>query len=209
IEPERIGVIYNGVDLADIDQKAQAPLPATLRWPENTAKFVAVGRLVPKKDYPTLLKAFAQLTQNHPSELIILGEGPERARLEALVRELAIKDQVQLPGRCDNPYAVLARADGYVLSSMSEGMPSALIEALACRCPVVSTRCPSGPEEILEQGQYGQLVPVGDVSALREAMRGILTDPMPGEELRRRAEQLSSAHAVRQYLQVIDSVLES
>ncbi len=206
IEPERIGVIYNGVDLADIDQKAQAPLPAMLRWPENTAKFVAVGRLVPKKDYPTLLKAFAQLPQTRPSELIILGEGPERARLEALVKELDIDARVQLPGRCDNPYAVLARADGYVLSSISEGMPSALIEALACRCPVVSTRCPSGPEEILEQGRYGALVPVGDVNALRDAMLAVLTNPVSGDLLRRRAEQLSGAHAAGQYLQVIERV---
>jgi glycosyltransferase involved in cell wall biosynthesis len=99
-----------------------------------------------------------------------LGEGERRAELEQLVRSLGLEPHVRLPGFVDNPYAYMARAAVFVLSSAWEGLPGALIEAMACGCPVVSTDCPSGPAEILDGGRYGRLVRVGDGSGMAAAI---------------------------------------
>src|SRR5690606_37626457 len=130
---------------------------------------VAAGRLVPQKNFPLLLAAFAQLRAQRPARLLILGEGRERPRLEAAAHELGIAADVALPGHVDNPYAAYARASLFVLSSDWEGLPTVLIEALACGCPIVATDCPSGPAEILQGGRYGSLVPMGDAAALAQA----------------------------------------
>ena len=94
--------------------------------------------------------------------------------LEELVISLGIQDMVDLPGFTLNPFAFMKKASVFVLSSKWEGLPGVLIQALACDCPVVSTDCPSGPSEILNDGQYGYLVPVGDVDAMVKAMEAVL-----------------------------------
>jgi glycosyltransferase involved in cell wall biosynthesis len=99
-----------------------------------------------------------------------LGEGEERAELEQLIRTLGLHEHVALPGFVDNPYAYMARATVFVLSSAWEGFSCVLVEAMACGCPVVSTDCPSGPAEILQGGRYGQLVAVGDASGMAAAI---------------------------------------
>jgi glycosyltransferase involved in cell wall biosynthesis len=118
---DRIVVVPNGVALDRIDVKAAEPVDHP--WPEDSAEpvLVAVGRLVAKKDYPTLLEALFLVRRSVPARLIILGEGPERGRLEGLARKLGIEQHVSMPGFCDNPFAYLARANLYVLSSISEG----------------------------------------------------------------------------------------
>jgi len=141
---------------------------------------VAVGRLQMQKDYPTLLHAFAQVRKNRPVRLLILGEGKDRLALEELIKELGLEQDVSLPGFVMNPYAYMARASLFVLSSRWEGLPTVLIEALCCGTPVVSTDCPSGPREILRDGQYGQLVPVGDVDGLAQAIEAALNSKAPG-----------------------------
>jgi glycosyltransferase involved in cell wall biosynthesis len=108
---------------------------------------------------------------------MILGEGEERPKLEALVRELGLEEDVALPGFVGNPYKYIARAGVFVLSSAWEGLPTTLVEALALGTPVVSTNCKSGPEEILEEGRWGRLVPVGNIEELAKAIGESLSMP--------------------------------
>jgi glycosyltransferase involved in cell wall biosynthesis len=181
IPQERITVIYNpSVVGAEVWEKAHAPLDHPWFKPDQPPVLVAVGRLQMQKDYPTLLHAFAQVRKNRPVRLLILGEGKERLPLEELIKELGLEQDISLPGFVMNPYAYMARASLFVLSSRWEGLPTVLIEALCCGTPVVSTDCPSGPREILRDGQYGQLVPVGDVDGLAQAIEAALNSKAPG-----------------------------
>ena len=152
---------------------------------------LAVGRLHPAKDFATLLRAFHRLSRNRPARLIILGEGTERRRLERFVRRMDMADSVSMPGWVANPFAFASRASVFAMSSRYEGLPRALIEALACGCPAVSTDCPSGPAEILCEGEIGPLVPVGDDTALAAAMERLLDDPPDRAMLRARAQCFS------------------
>jgi glycosyltransferase involved in cell wall biosynthesis len=136
---------------------------------------LAVGRLTAQKDYPTLIHAFAKIRKNRKARLVILGEGEERIAIEALVSQLGLKQDVDLPGFVSNPYPFMARAPVFVMSSRWEGLPTVLIEALFCGASIVSTDCPSGAREILRDGQYGQLVPVGDSVRLAQAIENVLT----------------------------------
>lgn len=175
ISRERITVIYNpAVVRAEVREKAEAPLDHLWFKPDQPPVLLAVGRLQVQKDYSTLIQAVAQVRQTRPVRLLILGEGNERPMLEALIKELGLEQDVNLPGFVMNPYAYMARASLFVLSSRWEGLPTVLIEALCCGAPVVSTDCPSGPREILRDGQYGQLVPVGESDALARAIETTL-----------------------------------
>lgn len=170
---EKIRVIFNPIVTADIGEKARAPVDHDW-FNDGSSVFVAAGRLRPQKDFATLLRAFALLRAKRPARLLVLGEGPERERLEALALELGITPDVSLYGSTTNPYAYMARATAFVLSSRWEGLPTVLIEAMSCSVPVIATDCPSGPREILADGRYGRLVPVGDVDALAVAMEAAL-----------------------------------
>ncbi len=142
---------------------------------------LAVGRLVHEKDLGTLLEAFALVHAREPrARLVILGEGPERTRLEAQRRRLGLEASVRLPGFAANPYAWMSRASVFVLSSLYEGLPTVLIEALACGAHVVATDCPSGPREILAGGRLGALVPVRDARAMAQAILDTLARPRTG-----------------------------
>ncbi|MXP44399.1 glycosyltransferase [Allopontixanthobacter sediminis] len=135
---------------------------------------LCAGRLVPVKDYAVMIEAFAPVGREGAAHLVILGEGPERANLEQLVRDLGLEDCVHLPGFVKNPYSAMAKCDLFVSSSQFEGLPNALIQALGCGARVISTDCETGPYEILEGGRWGTLVPVGDVPALETAIRAAL-----------------------------------
>lgn len=175
IPRELITVIYNpSVVGSEVKKKAQEPVDHPWFAPGQPPVLVAVGRLQPQKDYPTMLQAFAKVRRSQPAKLVILGEGKERPMLESLIKELNLTQDVDLPGFVSNPYAYLARASLFVLSSRWEGLPTVLIEALCCGTPVVSMDCPSGPREILRDGLYGPLVPVGDVNGLADAIETAL-----------------------------------
>lgn len=198
VAARHIEVIYNpviGHELRSADRRRPAGLPA-----DNVPNVVGMGRLVPEKDFPTLLRAFARLREHRPARLLILGEGPERGALQDLVRELRMEREVSLPGFVSNAYDYLAHADLFALSSQREGLPTVVIEALALGTRVVATDCPSGPREILADGTYGPLVPVGDSAALAAAMLEALTaapPEVPGSWL----NQFAEGHSVRRYLQ--------
>lgn len=148
---------------------------------------LSAGELCPRKDFETLIRAFAQVRAQRPCRLMILGRGNARDRLLAFARELDVELDIALPGFVSQPYAYMAHADLFAFTSRWEGLGFAIIEALAVGTPVVSTDCPSGPREILADGRYGALVPVGDDAALTEAIAATLADPLPGEVLKQAA----------------------
>jgi len=199
----RIVTIYNPMVNAELLEKAKVPVDHPWFAPGAPPVILGAGRLETQKDFPTLLKAFARVCARREARLIILGEGREEERLRALARELGVASQVDLPGFTLNPYAYMARAAVFVLSSAWEGLPLVPAEAMACGCPVVSTDCPSGPAEILEGGVYGPLVPVGDHEAMANAIASMLDQPPDRERLRARAAEFSVERAAKLYLDLI------
>ena len=196
---DKVTVICNPVDLHGIRRLSQMEPDHPWFIGSQSQVVLAVGGLKTVKDFATLVRAFAEVRRTRPLKLVILGDGPERGRLEALVSELGLSGDVSLPGFTANPYACMRRSAVFVLSSVTEGFPNVLLEALACGCPVVSTDCQSGPDEILEGGKWGELVPVGNPGALAAAMVRALENPLPGEQLVSRAAFYSIDRAVSQY----------
>lgn len=162
---------------------------------------LSVGRLAPQKDQATLLEAVARARESRPCRLIILGEGPLRPELEARARELGIADSVALPGFVENPYAWMARSDCFALSSRWEGCPNVLIEAIALGIPAVATDCPSGPDEILQGGRFGHLVPMGDGPALAEAIADVLANGGPAFHREAATAEYTDETAAHRYLE--------
>ena len=199
----RITTIYTPLMLDDVLRDARMPLPHDWFATDAPPVILGTGKLNAHKDFPTLLKAFARIHAQRPARLMILGEGPHRAELERLARKLSLAGDMSLPGFVENPYAYMARAAVFALSSAFEGLPTVVTEALACGCPVVSTDCPSGPAEILDGGRYGRLVPVGDDEALARAICAMLDAPPPAERLRDRAMFFSVDRAVEHYCRVL------
>lgn len=200
---ERIKVVYNPVITPALLLKANGPIDHPWFASGEPPVLLSAGRLTEQKDYPTLIRAFALVREERPVRLMILGEGEDRPRLEDLARELGISTDVALPGFVDNPYQYMKRAAVFVLSSKWEGLPTVLIEALAVGTPVVSTNCPSGPAEILEEGKWGQLVPVGDETLLAAAIIQTLDRPPNRDLLRKRGLEFSVDRAVQQYLDLL------
>ena len=163
---------------------------------------VGIGRLTPQKDFASLLRSFQLVRKERDCRLVILGEGPERDALLHLADELGIREHVDLPGFVPNPYAVLARAQAFVLSSRWEGLPTVLIEAMALGVPLVAADCPSGPREILQDGAFGELVPVGDVEAMARAIVAALHQDPDAARGAARAEPYLFATAARTYLKL-------
>ena len=187
----RIKVIANPTDFREIERLAA--LPPEWTKPDETPLLVAAGRLAREKRYDLLLDAFAQLHARREARLWICGEGPLRTKLERRIAKYGLERWVRLLGYQRNPYTVLRQATLFVMSSDYEGLPNALIEAQGLGIPAVSTRCPQGPDEIIEDGETGLLVPVGDAAALSEALFRLLCDrelrERMGESARRLARQ--------------------
>ncbi|MEO1764120.1 MAG: glycosyltransferase [Cyanobacteria bacterium J06629_18] len=171
---KRIDLIYNPVITPELFVKARDKVEHPWFQLGEPPVILAVGRLHQQKDYPSLLRAFVRIRQVRQCRLVILGEGPEKENLNNLINELGIQKDVRMLGFVDNPYAYMANSRVFVLSSAWEGFGNVIAEALAVGTPVVSTNCDSGPAEILDNGKYGQLIPIGDTKAMAEAILKVL-----------------------------------
>lgn len=203
LPPESISVIHNPAFTPELAMKAKEPLEHPWYAPGEPPVLLGVGRLVKQKDFPTLIRAFHILRKERPIRLIILGEGDERQYLETLVSELGLVNDVQLPGFVKNPHAYMARSATFVFSSAWEGFGNVLVEAMATGTPVVSTDCESGPAEILLNGTYGRLVPVGDARALADAILATLSDPIAPSKLKDRVLEFSLERIVDKYAAIL------
>lgn len=174
-----VRVIYNPVVTPRLVLLAREPLDHPWFAAGEPPVVIGIGRLTAQKDFPTLLGAVSRLREQKNVRLVILGEGEERSHLEEMIGQLGLTQDVALVGFVENPFAYLARASLFVLSSAWEALPTVLIEALALGVAVVSTDCPNGPMEILGGGRYGRLVPVGNVDAMADAIQSALTQPQP------------------------------
>lgn len=199
-----VRVIYNPACDDGIAPLMQEPVAHPWFVGNGPPIILSVGRLSRPKRYDLLIRAVAAARNQRPLRLLILGDGEERATLEALVRELRAESFVSLPGFAQNPYAYMAKADLFVLSSAWEGLPNALIEAMACGLPVVSTDCEHGPREILSTsacgcGPVGTMTPPNDAEGLSRAILEELAVKRDREALRRQASRFSADRAVEAY----------
>ena len=207
IPSERITTIYNPVVTPAFIEKTSMALDYPWFAPGEPPVILGAGRFTIQKDFRTLVEAFRILRAERPVRLVILGDGPQRRTLETSVDDSGLGRDILLPGYVENPMAWMNKASVFVLSSLWEGLPGVLIEALACGCPVVSTDCPSGPKEILEGGTYGPLVPVGDARALAAAIGTVLDRSPDPERLKARAASFERDGAVRRYLEVLEACI--
>jgi glycosyltransferase involved in cell wall biosynthesis len=203
LPPERIPVIRNPVIGPELYDKARRPVDHPWFRTSDVPVILAAGRLTRQKDFGTLIRAFGLLRGRRSCRLVILGGGPEREGLERQVAALGLTEDVALPGHVDNPFAYMAKAALFVLSSRWEGSGNVLTEAMALGVPVVSTDCPSGPAEMLDGGRFGPLVSVGDAGALAEAMERTLDHPPEPAALRAAVSEYTIARSAARYLEVL------
>jgi glycosyltransferase involved in cell wall biosynthesis len=199
----KIRTIWNPVDQERITQMAAESTSHPWLTDKHQPIIVAVGRLVRQKNHALLLRAFARLTRKIDARLIICGTGRKRDRLSGLSQQLGIADRVDLVGYQKNPFPYIAAADLFVCSSLFEGSNNALMEALTLGTPCVSTDCPSGARDILDDGELGALTPVNDASALEAAMQSMLRDPPDRERLRAGAERFNAQASAARYAEVL------
>ena len=196
IPASKVVTVYNPVVTPDVAERSHLDPCHTWLSGDGPPVVLGVGSLQPRKDFTTLIEAFALVRKARRVRLIILGEGPLRGALESRVHELGLADEVDLPGFAANPFAFMSRASVFVLSSVVEGLPGVLIQALACGCPVVATDCPSGPHEILEGGRLGELVPTRDPLAMASAIERTIDAPPNRAALVHRSEAFAADRVV-------------
>jgi glycosyltransferase involved in cell wall biosynthesis len=207
IQPGKSCTIYNPVDAHRI--RALSSEPVDHPWFQagvNHPIILAIGRLEEQKDFLMLLNAFARIRLRHDAKLVILGEGSQRKALSARVQELGLVDDISLVGFVGNPYAYMRRAAVFALSSAWEGLPVTLIEALVLGIPIVSTDCTSGPNEILQGGEFGTLVPVGDDEAFANALTNALHSEGAKGATASAIDRYDVTAAVDRYIEVMSGI---
>ena len=204
VSPKQITPIYNPACTPDIAIRA-ARTPAHPWFSDGGPKVVlSAGRLAPEKDYSTLIDAFQLVRAEYACRLVILGEGEMRLDLERRVRAKGLEEHVSLPGWANNPFSFMSNSVLFVLSSRREAFGNVLVEALASGCPAVSTDCPAGPAEILEDRSL--LAPVGDPGALADVMLRALARPVDKASLRAKAAKFSVDRAMDRYEDLMDRI---
>ena len=206
---ENINTIYNPQDINYIKNYKLENID--YKFEKDIQYFITLGRLIPQKDHETMIKAFKKVNdKNKNTKLLILGEGNLRKPLEILIKELDLENSVVLLGFINNPFDYLKRADVFVFSSIFEGFGNALVEAMACGLPTISTTCPSGPSEILNNGEYGMLVHFGNIDQLSDAMLSMLEEQNMDkfkEKSFQRANDFDIAIISKEYLNILEGKL--
>ena len=203
LQDSLLHVIYNPVSSSLIAQKIHEKVNHPWFDASDVPVVVAVGRLTKQKDFISLVQAMSIVNRKVIARLVILGEGEMRTELESMIKKLGLEDSVSLPGFVDNPYAYMARSSVFVLSSLWEGLPNTLIEAMAVGIPVVATNCESGPDEVLSNGKYGWLAEVGSPESIAEGIVHALTSdnfPKPDINAMKRFDQ---SIIVDQYMKLL------
>lgn len=201
VNRNKVVTIYNPVVTEKLEMQKSEKIDHPLIR-NNCSYIIGVGRLEPEKNFSLLINAFAKIHKAFDLYLVILGEGRLDQELKELINKLDLDDKIIMPGFSDNPYAWIKNSKCFVLSSEHEGLPTVLIESMACGTPVVSTDCPSGPNEILEEGKWGELVPVGDLELLSKAIIKVLSKPTK-IDVRERAIFFSVQNSVDKYLEIL------
>lgn len=205
VAPSMTRVIPNPCDLKSVERLAQNSREGSPRVDSKT--IVSVGRLAPQKNHALMIASFARIAASADARLVIAGDGALRSDLERLARELGVADRVVFVGWLSNPFPLLKAAGAFCLSSEYEGFGYGLVEAMACGCPVIATDAPYGPNDILDGGTYGLLVPNGDEQALAAAMLRILSDAALQADLRQRGQERAAQYDVNRVGETYASVL--
>ena len=204
LQPGSVKTIYNPCNLDFIKARAAEGLDHPWFEPGQPPVILGVGRLVEQKNFPLLIQAVAEVRKERRVRLMILGEGEEREALTRRAREMGLGDDFSFPGFLNNPFPYMAAADLLALPSSYEGFGLVLVEAMILGTPVVAADSPFGPAEVLGNGRFGELSPVGDASILAGALTRTLDNPIPAEILIRRAEEFSLDRAVEGYIGLIE-----
>lgn len=210
LPPSKVRVVDN--PMIDETLAAQAAEPVVHPFFDGAGPvIVACGRMVALKDYPTLLRVFAEVRKaaaGRKARLVILGDGPSRGMLEALAQNLGLTGAIWFVGFDKNPFRYMARATLLLHTSRAEGMPGAQIQAMACGTPVVATDCEFGPREVIRDGENGYLAPVGDIGAIAERVLSLLGDEAGRGRMaaaaKRSVERFGAAAAMRGYEDALD-----
>lgn len=192
--------VYNIVDQPAARARMAEPVDEAWFADGGPVPIVAAGSLAPWKGFADLIRAVALLPD---ARLLILGEGPLRAELAALVAELGLTARVKLPGRVANPLKYFARARISALSSHVEGMPNVLVEAMMCGCTPVATDCPTGPRELLQGGRYGYLARVGDPASIAAALHQASERPIPPEVLAEAVTPFEQSRVIARHFELL------
>jgi glycosyltransferase involved in cell wall biosynthesis len=205
-DSDEIKVVPNPMDIQTILRKSQLQEEVYLpeRFDPSHPLIIAVGRLTKPKNFPLLIHAFSLVRNKIDARLVILGEGEDRQDLEALVKELGLSQYVYMPGFVENPFAYMKKSSVFVLSSLWEGLPNVLIQAMIVGTPVVATDCPSGPKQILENGKWGKLVPVGDVQEMASAILDVLENGHEKIPMEMLEKEYSTESVLKKYLECIE-----
>jgi glycosyltransferase involved in cell wall biosynthesis len=200
LDRRKIDVIYNPVIPPTFDQDVAEACDHP--WFKEGAPpvILGVGRFVELKGFSILIAAFAKVARKREARLVLLGDGHLREQLEAQAKTLGLEGRIDFPGFRPNPLPYMRRAAVLALTSTHEGFGNVLVEAMACGTPVVSTDCQYGPPEILGNGRYGKLVPVGDSAALAAAILSTLDHPCDPQVLRARGFEFTVQKSVDSYL---------
>lgn len=206
VDRKKVHIIHNPLVIDQVKSESNEHVHHPWLLDKKEPVLVSVGRLSEQKDFPTLIQAFAKTLNKKRCKLLILGEGPNYNKLIALCKKLSIEDHVDFLGFKKNPYKYVKQSDLFVLSSKWEGFGMVFIEALAVGTPIVATDCSGGPREILNDGEFGVLTPVGDIEKLSDAMIKSLEKKKDKEKLVRRAKEFDITSIKRQYEQVFDAM---
>ena len=209
-----VKTIYNPVAAREIKNLSEESPEHAWFESRDVPVVLGIGRFVQQKNFPLLVRAFAELRKKRPVRLVLLGgdessgeQAQHKAELEELADELGVAEDFDMPGYKENPYPYFRRASVFALSSRFEGFGNVLVEALFCGCPVVSTDCPSGPAEILRDGEFGRLVSIDDAQGMADALDAVLDEKIDSRVLRARGEEFSVDQAVDNYNELFNRLV--